>query len=382
MVASSGTPSPPATLPPRLRFTNRSVATVVVIAVGALWALDLLGQGGRVLGWLLVACIGAGLLHPAVTGLARRMPRALALVIVVVVTLGAIGGLVYSGIDDIRTQAERLEEAAPDAARRIERRDDGIGEAATEFELTRRVREFVDDLPERLQGGDAPEALRAAATRGVAFFATAMLTLFLLIHGRRLLDAGLRQIHDVERRRRTSLVVFGGAARAWRYLVLTLARAVLAGAFGLAVASAIDLPGQTILALWVAVWSIVPLVGVAAGSVPTVLLTFTVDPARVPWVVALFVGYQVVEVLVLQRRLERASVHIGPFVTLVAALGGLEAYGIGGMFVAVVLVTLVGAGLAELAEGGDLAAAVDATLAGDEPTASPGPAIGPTTEPA
>jgi predicted PurR-regulated permease PerM len=354
-----------------LRVTNRTVVATVVVVVGALWAADLLGNAGRVLGWLVVASIAAALLHPAVTALSRRLPRAVALVAVVLATLAAIGGLVYSGIDDLRTQADRLEREAPAAARRIERRDDGIGEAAKEFELARRVRDFVDRLPEQLQGGEAPEALRAAATRGVAFFATGMLTLFLLIHGERLIGSGLAQVHDDDRRRRATRVLGQGYRRTWRYLVLTLARATLAGAFALAVGSAIDVPGQTLLALWVAVWSIVPLLGALAGSTPMLLLTVATDPGLVPWVVALFVGYQALEVFVIQRRIERVSVHVGPFVTLVAALGGLEAYGIGGSFVAVVVATFLGSVLAELAEHGDVLAAVDATLAGDEPAPSP-----------
>ena len=60
------TPGPP---PARLRFTNRTVASTIVIVVGALWATDLLGRAGRVLGWLLVAAIAASLLHPAVSAL-------------------------------------------------------------------------------------------------------------------------------------------------------------------------------------------------------------------------------------------------------------------------------------------------------------------------
>jgi predicted PurR-regulated permease PerM len=361
MVAASGTPRE------RLRVSNRSVVALVVIVLGAMWATEMLGQAGRVLGWLTVACIGAALLHPVVSLIALRIPRPAALILTLLLTLGTIGGLVYSGIGDVRAQADRVEREAPRAAARIAKRDDWIGNAARSFDAERRITEFVDDLPTRLQGGDTATALRSAATRGVAFFATAMLTLFLLIHGPRLVNAGLRQIHDDERRARIKRVAEGGYKRAWRYIVFTLGRALLAGTFAFAVGSAIDVPGQTVLAIWVAAWSVVPLVGVVTGSIPLVLLSVTVDFGQVPWVFAMFVGYQLAEAALLQRRIERVSVHVGPFVTLVAAFGGLEAYGVGGMFVAVVLATATVGVLAELADEGEVIEALDAVLAGDEP---------------
>jgi predicted PurR-regulated permease PerM len=361
--------APPRTsAPARLRLTNRSVFLAVLIVAGAMFVSDRVGLASRVLGWLAVAVIAASLLHPAVTALDRRMPRALALVLVVVVTLGVIGGLVYSGIDDLRTQADRLEEEAPRAADDIEDRDDGLGEAAREFELERRVREFVDDLPEQLQGGEAPEALRSAATRGVAFFATGMLTLFLLLHGARLIAAALRQVYDDERRRRLDSLMRGAYRRAWRYIVLTLGRCAIAGVFTVTVASMVDVPGQTLLALWAAGWALVPMIGVFSGALPLLGLTLAFEPESALLVLALFIGYQVSEILLVQRRIEHASVRVGPVVTLVAAFAGLEAYGIGGLFVAVVVAVVVVAVLAELASSpeGDVIAAADALIAGDE----------------
>jgi predicted PurR-regulated permease PerM len=368
--------APTRTSPGRLRVTNRSVALAVVIVAGSLFLFDKIGLAGRVLGWLVVAAIAASLLHPAVTALDRFLPRALGLVIVLVLTLGTVGGLVYSGIDDVRTQADRLEREAPRAARDLEARDDGIGEAAREFELERRVRQFVEELPERLQGGEAAEALRSAATRGVAFFATGMLTLFLLIHGAGLIGGALRQVHDVERRARLEDLLRGAYRRAWRYVVLTLARCALAGFFTVAVASTVDVPAQTLLALWAAAWAIVPMIGVVTGSLPLLGLTLAFEPGAAPWVAALFVGYQAAEILLLQRRIERVSVSVGPVVTLAAALAGLEAYGIGGLFATTTIAIVAVAVLTELAAQpeGDVVAAADALLPGDEAVEGEAPA--------
>ena len=353
----------------RLRPSNRSVVVAVAIVAGAPFLVRQIGSAGRVLGWFAVAAILAGLLHPAASLVSRWLPRALSIILVLVVTVGAIGGLVYSGYDDLQTQADRLEAAAPDAARRLEARDDDIGEAAREVELERRVEEFVDELPDRLRGGDAASALRSAATRGVAFFATGILSLFLILHGPRLIDAALGQVHDAERRARLHRVLGRAYGRAWRYTTLTLLRAVGAGLFALAAAQASDVPARTLLALWLGVWSFVPLMGVVIGSLPLVLLTGALDPGRLLLVVSLVLAYQTAEVLLVQRRIERVSVHVGPVITLLAAMAGLEAYGIGGAFVTIVLAILVASVVKELAptEDDELLAAADAVLPGDEP---------------
>jgi predicted PurR-regulated permease PerM len=55
-----------------------------------------------------------------------------------------------------------------------------------------------------------------------------------------------------------------------------------------------------------------------------------------------FVGYQAFEFLVLQRRLERRTVKLGPFLTVAGGFAGLELYGLTGALLAI-LALAVGA---------------------------------------
>lgn len=323
-----------------LRLSARSVVVVVVIVLVGLAAVRVIGETTRVLGWVAVAAIVAGLLHPVVAGLSRRMPRPLAMLAVVVGLLVPIAALVYGSVDQLQDEAERLEETAPDAAREIER-SARFGEAAREFRLADRVEDLVEEIPNRLRGGDAATALRSAATRGVAFLATGVLTLFLILHGPTLVRAGLGQVRDPRRRSQLRRTLEGGYRKAWVYTWLTLGRAVLAGVFAFVVCEVAEVPGSLVLAVWVGVFSLVPLLGVVTGGLAVVLLSVAIDPDLTLGLTALFVAYQVFEVLVLQRRLEGASVHVGPVASLVAAMVGLEAYGIGGLLVGLVLVIFV-----------------------------------------
>src|SRR5438445_2843791 len=186
--SSSGTPVRYVSMaaPPRtavLRLTPISIVRAVVMLGLTLGAIGVIASSARVIGWLLAAAALAGLLHPAVERLAHHVPRAIALAIVVLVTLGIAAAVGYAVIDDLVRQLHQLQHAVPSAARDLERSKSRVGEAARQVNLADRAKTFVDELPSRLRGGDVQQALRSAATRGVAFLATTVLTIFFLIHG-------------------------------------------------------------------------------------------------------------------------------------------------------------------------------------------------------
>ena len=119
------------------------------------------------------------------------------------------------------------------------------------------------------------------------------------------------------------------------------------------------------LAVWMMMLDAIPLLGVVLGAVPLVLLAAT----TASWqgavaVAALLLAWQAFEALVLQRRVEERSLHIGPFVTVAVAMVGLELYGIGGALVSVVAVVLVAAALDEALGHGPHASEPSVTSAG------------------
>ncbi len=118
---------------------------------------------------------------------------------------------------------------------------------------------------------------------------------------------------------------------------------VMAGVLTYVIAQLADLPGPAPLALWVAVFDLVPLVGFVVGGLPVVLLALAVSPTRAAVVLVVFVAWQLVEAIVLQRRLERRSLHVGPFVTVAVAMVGLELYGFGGALAAAALAVVLAA---------------------------------------
>jgi predicted PurR-regulated permease PerM len=366
----------------RLRFTARSLALAVAVVGIVLLVVAVLESASRVLGWVMAATLAAALLSPAVALLSRRMPRGLAIALVMLASIGGLGGLGYSGYDDFQNQAERLERAVPDAAQDLED-SERFGDLARRVDLVDRAETLVTDLPARLQGGDTQAALRSAGSRGIAYLTTAILTLFLVLHGRRMVRGGLAQLPDDGRRHDADAVLRRAHDRWCRYVGLMLAKAVVIGTVTWLFALGLDLPGSTLLGLAVGVFSILPTVGIVVGSLAAVGLAAAQSPGRALSVLALAVGLQVLEIVVVQPRIERRTMRVGPAVTLISAMAGLEAYGAGGMVGAVVVASFLVALTASVADlrGGDAAQGAEAMFAPDVVITEDGPDPDPGPEP-
>ena len=310
--------------------------------------LAVVAAAQRVIGWILVAATLAGLLHPLVSVLARRMPRAAATAIVMLTLVGTLGTVGYGIVDDIQGETRRLQDAGPARARELER-SERFGEFARDIRLAERTDEFLRRLPERLRGGTTAEALQAAATRGVAFLATGVLTVFFLQHGPRLARAAGRQIHDARRRERLGALGAAVYRRAFGYAGASLAMSLAAGLAGYLVARMAEVPGTAALGVWVGLWDLVPVAGAAVGALPIVALAAASSGERAVVVAVAFVAYQVIENVLVQRNVERATVKVGPFVTLAAGLVGLELSGVAGALLAVLAATMAVSATDELA---------------------------------
>ena len=344
MVARQGPPQ----ATERLRLTTRSALLTVAMFGATLALLRLVMASQRVLGWIFAAAAVAGLLHPLVAGLSRRMPRGIAVALVAVATVVGIGTVAYGAIDGLVRETRHLQDAAPRRATQLER-SGRFGELARDVKLRDRVQRFVDEAPQRLRGGTPAEALRAAATRGVAFLATGVLALFFLLHGPRIASAASRQIHDPERRATFDRAMVCAYHRGFGYARATIAMSMAAGVFAYVVARAAEVPGPAPLALWAALWDAVPLLGAAIGALPIVILAAAVSPAKGVILAGVFIAYQLLEAVVVQRQVEKRTLRVGPFLTVIAGFAGMELYGLGGALLVLLIVTLAVAIADELA---------------------------------
>jgi predicted PurR-regulated permease PerM len=332
----------------RLRVSNRSVALLVALAGLTLLVLRMAAAASRVIGWMLVAASVAGLLHPLVRRLeARGWKRGRAVLVVAFGMLLLAGLTTYRVVDDVSRATRLLQEEAPKAAAELQE-SERFGEFATTVKLEERTAEFTAKVPERLRGGTPADALKAAATRGVAFLTTSVMTLFLLLHGPKIALAGLRQIGDERRRGLVTAVAAAAYRRAFGYASGSLATALLAAWVAYAAAMAFDVPGAAALALWVGLWDVVPIIGAFTGALPIVLLAAVREPWQGAVLAVVFLAYQLFEDFGIQPLLERRTMRLGPFLTVAAGFAGLEVRGLAGALIAVLAVATVVAALDEV----------------------------------
>ena len=322
-----------------MALSPRSIGFIVLAVALTAALLGITRASVRVLGWMAAAASLAALLEPLVDALARHMRRGIAVLLTVIALLGSIGGVAYLTVNDIVHEVHVLQRNAPERARELEE-SERFGSVAKAFDLEAKTKAAVKEIPERLRGGSSADALRSAGTRGVAYLATTVLTVFLILNGRKLVLAGLAQIPDERRRELLRASLREGGRRGVEYVTGSLGMAALAGLLVALVAGVVDVPGAIPLGLWAALWDLVPVLGAVIGALPVAVLAAASSPARGLFVFAFFLLYEVAEALVLQRRIERSTVHVGPFLTVVSGSIGLELYGIGGALFAFFVVTV------------------------------------------
>jgi predicted PurR-regulated permease PerM len=319
----------------RVRVGSRSIVFAVLVVALVLVTRVVVHSSTRVIGWFLAAAVVAALIAPVIERLDRSMPRALAVLIVVLGLTAVFGSAVYIVFSDIQTEVARVQQAAPEVASDIEA-SPRFGDTARDLNLSQHVRDFVDQLPERVQGGNTAQVLRNTATRGLSFLVGLILTLFMVSYGPRLFRAGLRQIDDEERRDVLDHALTRAYRRTWLALSGRFVRAIGVGLIAYGAARIADLPGARVLALFCAAWSVIPSFGIIVGAIPIVVFAggFRSSGSALGMFV-LFFGLQVLDAVLNRLRTNPDRLAIGPVVPLVAAMLGFESNGIGGALVAI-----------------------------------------------
>jgi len=313
----------------RVRITTRSAVMAVAVAALALVAQRVFVSAHRPLSWFAAATIVAVLIDPIVDVLDRRMPRIVAVLLALLVVAAATWGVVYVAFDDLSNGVEQLGDAAKDAARELEGRDDSIGETARDVDLSRRVDTFVNALDDRVTGG--ADVLASTAGTAPTYFLGGILTLFLMSYGPTLARSAVDQLPDEDQRQEITDVVTNAVQRSRRSIWFTIVLAVLVGLVMAGAARLLDVPAPAALGLGAAVMAIFPHVGIVLGALPLVLLVLALRSDTLALItVVVVVICQLADSYWLRRKIALYSVHVGLLVPWVVALVGYAVYGVGG----------------------------------------------------
>jgi predicted PurR-regulated permease PerM len=311
-----------------VRISMRSIllGVGVVLAVWILRGAFVAGQ--RVLGWAAASAVTAVVVAPLVTWLGRWIPRIAAVLLTFVAIGVAAGALIFGTFDNLDREIRSLQRAAPGATARLEEREDEIGAAMRDLELSARVDNFLDELDQRV--GSGSDALADNALTVPVFFVNAIFTIFLLLYGPGIVQGALSLIGDDARRARAATVLDEAVRGARRTLAAMLGQGVVVGLLVGLVATVLALPAPVVLGLVAGVAATLPDLGILLGVLPTIALTGGLESGRVAvGILACALVLQAFEALHLRGRVDRWGVEVGPAVVWIVALIGYTLHGIG-----------------------------------------------------
>ena len=322
-----------------VRFRPRAVLVVLGIILAAIVMIEIIQVARGVLVWILIAIFLALALNPAVDWLQERgvRRRGAAVAVAYVGALLSIGLLGASFVPVLIDQVNNFVEALPDYVAELTRGEGRLGFLEREYQITDRVREWVEEGGATGVLGLSDTAL--AVTKGVltAVVATvtiAFLTLFMLLEGPAWMERlyALLPAESQPRWRAVGREVYrtiGG------YVTGNLTISIIAGIVSTLVLLGLGVPYAVALGLLVALLDLIPLAGATIAAVIVTTVGFLDSTTSGIVLLIFFILYQQLENHVLQPVVYGRTVQLSPLVVLIAVLIGAELAGVIGALAAI-----------------------------------------------
>ncbi len=318
------------------RVVLRTVLIVVATAV-TLYILYLLR---RPITWLIIAAFIAVAMSGPVNFFSRRMKRGFAIalsylcLVMIPVGLGAL--LVPSLVNQIEDFAQNVPQYAQDVTEFVQE-NETLNDLNDKYHFTSEIQNAADDLPSRI--GDAAGVLQDIGVGVVnSIFAAVtilILSVFMVGGGPRWVE-GFVRAQPPGRSERIDRALRDVGNAIGNYVAGALLQATIAGVSAFVVLSILGAPFAGPLALVVAFFDLIPVVGatIAAVLITIVMLFVNFPVGVIVWVIWAVV-YQQIENYVIQPQIQRRAVQIEPFLILVAVLFGSTLFGVLGALLAI-----------------------------------------------
>jgi predicted PurR-regulated permease PerM len=314
----------------------RTVLVALLTALGVLFSVYLLYRLWGIIQLILVAVFLAVTLNPAVNVLHRRhLPRIVAILLVFLAVLVALLLIVTLALPSLVAQVQAIAHVLQEPGgltKQLRRLADPIGLG----NFVQTLQPQIDALPRQLGGAIGSfTTITASAFNTVTGLVTVIvLTFFFLNDGASLVNAALTLCPEAQRPRLRQLLD-GSASAVSGYVTGNLAISFIAGAGVFVGMTILGVPYALALALLLAIFDLIPLVGATLGAIPPILAAFGVSPLKALILLIYIIVYQQIESNVLNPLFYGRSVHLPPFAVFIAVLVGGALLGILGALLAI-----------------------------------------------
>ncbi|GAA3453487.1 AI-2E family transporter [Dactylosporangium matsuzakiense] len=313
--------------------------TVIGLVLVTGLALLLVYETRQVLTWMVIAAFFATALYPAVNWVEHRAAwcrRWLATLLVFLAFLAVLAGVITLFVVPLAHEAVRLADQLPGVANDVQRGRGPIGSLVEQYH----IRQYIADHREQLQGYarglGAPTLafLRGAATTVAGVVTIFVLAYLMVLEAPKLVD-GFLALFPERRAERIRRVGADCARSVTGYITGNLLISVICGLATYAVLFFTGVPYAGLIAAFVAIADLIPLVGATLGAVVAVGAAFLHSTTAGIVVLVFFVVYQQVENHLLQPIILARTVALNPLAVLVAILVAVELAGILGALLAI-----------------------------------------------
>jgi predicted PurR-regulated permease PerM len=315
-----------------VRFSVRSVLTVIALVIAAWALLSIVSITRQVISWILVSIFLSLALNPAVEWFMRRgvKRRGAAAGLTYAVAIGAIVGIGFLFIPTLVNQVNDFVQALPGYVDDLTKGRGRLGFLQTKYQIVDKVREAVrSGGASKVLGltGTAISITKSVITLVVATLTITFLTFFMLLEG----PAWMERFY--------ALLPEGSQAR-WRrvgydvyrtvggYVTGNLLISLIAGTLTTTILLVLGVPFAVALGVIVAILDLIPLAGatIAAIIIGTVAFLHSITAGIV--VVVFFIAYQQIENHFLQPVIYGRTVQLSPLAVLISVLIGAKLAGI------------------------------------------------------
>ncbi len=320
----------------------RTIWAAISAVVATLTALYLITLLSRVLLWIALAALLATILGPAVNfvELRLRCRRSLAVAVVMLLSTLVASGLIYAVVSPLVNQGTSYAEQVPQFLEDAREGKGAAGNFVKRYNLEERfsqenINKFTNSLTSgswsiAKQIGNALAALISILTLGIV----------MLAKGPAALSAGVDLLPEAKRER-VRTVGARCAKAVSGYMAGNLLISLVAGTTNFIFLTIIDVPFALVLAVWVSISDLIPLIGATLGAIAVVLVAFLDAPNKGLAALIFCLLYQLFENNVLGVAVMSRTVHLDPLIVLTSMLIGVELLGIIGAFVAIPVAGMV-----------------------------------------
>jgi predicted PurR-regulated permease PerM len=321
--------------------TTRIALRVILIALLVIGAVKLVWLVRTPLSWIILALFVAVAMSRPVDRLSRHMPRGRAITLSYLLVFLVPALVVALIVPTIVTGANDLANEAPGYVNDLQKsiaKNKKLHELDRQYGITDRLQEEAKRLPAK--AGDAANVLKDIGFGVInsifAALTIMVLSIFMVASGRDWVLAALKAIPDDERRLREQRALETSANAVGNYVGGVIIQMTIAGLSTFIVLSILGVPFAAPLAVLMALFDAIPLVGATIGAVVVGLVTVFTDfpTVTIIWVIWAII-YQQIENYIIQPRIQSRAVDVHPFVVLVSVLFGSSLFGIAGALLAI-----------------------------------------------